>query len=76
VTALETTGLFSTDELIAMWAVQTPQWLFPDRQLGRLAPGYEASFLVLEREPQSPSEIPDLIVAGYKQGERIEYAEP
>jgi imidazolonepropionase-like amidohydrolase len=34
-----------------MWAVQTPQAIFPERRIGRLDEGYEASFLVLNGNP-------------------------
>jgi hypothetical protein len=43
--------VFSNLELLATWVEDTPRTIFPDRRIGRLAPGYEASFLVLERNP-------------------------
>lgn len=44
-------GVFSNLELLRMWVEETPRTIFPDRRLGRLAPGFEASFLVLEGNP-------------------------
>lgn len=43
--------VLSNLELLKMWVEETPRTVFPDRRIGRLAPGYEASFLVLERNP-------------------------
>jgi hypothetical protein len=44
-------GVFSNLELLKLWVEATPRTIFPHRQIGRLAPGYEASFLVLEGNP-------------------------
>ena len=45
--ALERSGLFTNLELLRMWSVTTPQAIFPQRRVGCLANGCEASFLVL-----------------------------
>jgi len=37
--------------LLKMWSETTPLAIFPARKIGRLSPGYEASFLVLEGDP-------------------------
>lgn len=44
-------GVFSDRELLKMWCETTPRNIFPERQIGRLAEGFEASFLVLEGNP-------------------------
>ena len=44
-------GLFSNAELLRMWSETTPRAIFPNRKVGRLAEGYEASFLVLDADP-------------------------
>lgn len=44
-------GVFTNLELLKMWVEETPGTIFPFRRLGHLAPGYEASFLVLNRNP-------------------------
>jgi imidazolonepropionase-like amidohydrolase len=49
--ALRRSGLWSNLELLRMWTETTPQAIFPGRHIGRLAPGYEASFLVLPHDP-------------------------
>lgn len=48
---LESLGVFSTRELLTMFCETTPQMIFPDRKIGLLRDGYEASFLVLEGNP-------------------------
>ena len=49
--ALQRSGIFSNLELLRMWSVTTPQAIFPQRKLGELKQGYEASFLVLRGDP-------------------------
>jgi imidazolonepropionase-like amidohydrolase len=44
-------GIWSDAELVRLWAVETPRSIFPTRRIGRLEPGYEASFLVLGANP-------------------------
>ncbi len=44
-------GVFSNFELLKMWCERTPTAIFPTRRIGRLEEGYEASFLVLGRDP-------------------------
>jgi Amidohydrolase family len=48
---LRSLGIFSNRELLELWTRATSQSIFPARRLGRLATGYEASFLVLEGDP-------------------------
>jgi predicted amidohydrolase YtcJ len=51
VRAIASLGVFSPLELLRMWSVVTPTMIFPNRRIARLAPGYEASFLVLDGDP-------------------------
>lgn len=44
-------GVFTNRELLKAWVETTPATIFPHRRIGRLATGYEASFLVLEDDP-------------------------
>ena len=44
-------GLFTPTEMLVAWAVATPQSIFPQRRIGELRPGFEASFLVLGGDP-------------------------
>jgi imidazolonepropionase-like amidohydrolase len=43
--------LFDNLTLLKMWCEVTPQSIFPDRKIGRLRDGYEASFLALAGDP-------------------------
>jgi Amidohydrolase family len=45
-------GGFDNTALIRILCEQTPRAIFPDRKIGRIADGYEASFLVLEGNPK------------------------
>jgi hypothetical protein len=49
--ALAETGVFTNAELLRLWTETTPRAIFPDRRIGRLQDGFEASFLVLEGDP-------------------------
>ncbi|MHB1327207.1 MAG: amidohydrolase family protein [Gemmatimonadales bacterium] len=51
VLALQKVSAWSNADLLAIWAVATPQQIFPSRKIGRLEPGFEASFLVLDEDP-------------------------
>ena len=42
---------FDAGELLRIWTETTARTIFPARQLGRLQPGYEASFLSLAGNP-------------------------
>ena len=44
-------GIWSDHELLKIWLGESPRSIFPNRRIGRSADGYEASFLVLDRDP-------------------------
>jgi len=48
---LATLGVLDHSALLRSWSETTPRAIFPDREIGCLAPGCEASFLVLEGDP-------------------------
>jgi imidazolonepropionase-like amidohydrolase len=48
---LASVGVFSNLEVLRMWSETTPLAIFPSRRIGRLEPGYEASFLALDGNP-------------------------
>jgi hypothetical protein len=48
---LKATGVFSNIELLKMWSEITPQAIFPRRRIGQLREGFEASFVVLAKDP-------------------------
>ncbi len=68
VRAMRTLGVWSDLELLRMWAVDTPRSIFPDRRIGRLEDGYEASFLVLRDDPTHSIDARNSIELRVKQG--------
>jgi imidazolonepropionase-like amidohydrolase len=44
-------GVFTNAEMLKVWCEATPQTIFPQRRPGKLAEGYEASFLTLPDNP-------------------------
>jgi len=62
---------FDNETLLKIWTETTPQAIFPDRKIGRLVQGYEASFLVLAENPLDKFEAVRSIQRGVKQGKTI-----
>jgi imidazolonepropionase-like amidohydrolase len=54
--------------LLRMWAVETPRSIFPDRKIARFDNGFEASFLVLDRDPLADFNAVKSIRLRVKQG--------
>jgi imidazolonepropionase-like amidohydrolase len=48
---LASLDVMSETEIFALLTTLTPRVLFPDRRIGHLRDGWEASFLVLEGDP-------------------------
>jgi imidazolonepropionase-like amidohydrolase len=48
---LHSLRVFDTLALLKLWAEDTPRSIFPQRRIGFLREGYEASFLALEGNP-------------------------
>lgn len=71
---LASLDVFTTAELLRLWSEVTPQAIFPKRRVGRIAPGYEASFIVLARNPLEDLKATGEIVRRFKQGVEIERA--
>ncbi len=69
-------GVFSNLELLKMWSENSPMTIFPDRRIGRLEEGYEASFLILEGNPLEDFLHVTRIRKRFKQGQWLEIAEP
>jgi imidazolonepropionase-like amidohydrolase len=65
---LRTLGVFSDIELLRMWTTNCARTLFPDRRVGGLDPGNEASFLVLDADPLANFEAVRDIRLRVKQG--------
>jgi hypothetical protein len=70
--ALVRSGLFSNVELLRMWSIDTPRSIFPNRRIGAVADGYEASFLVLGGDPLADFRHTRDIVLRVKRGVVIE----
>lgn len=65
-------GLFEPVELLAMWTENCAAALFPDRAIGRLEEGHEASFLVLDGNPLEDWGALQRIALRIKDGELLE----
>lgn len=62
-------GIFNNLELLKMWCENSAMTTFPNRQIGQLKEGYEASFLVLDSNPlEEIEEINKSIILRVKQG--------
>ena len=68
--AVEIGGLTPTQALRAL-SVDTPRAVFPDRAVGRLAEGFEASLLALACDPTADFACTGRIVRREKQGEPV-----
>lgn len=69
-------GVFTNLELLEMWSHNSPRTIFPDRQIGRLAEGYEASFLVLGADPLADFAAVRDIRLRFKQGRPLAVEPP
>lgn len=72
---LKDLGVFDSLTLLKMWTEITPQTIFPDRKIGRLKEGYEASFIVLAGNPLGNFEQVKNIKLRFKQGRFINIGE-
>ena len=63
--------LMSNLDLLQTWAIATPRAIFPQRKIGRLADGFEASFLVLEGDPLADAANLEHIAMRVKQGHSL-----
>ena len=61
-------GVWSNLELLKIWCESTPQLIFPNRKIGRLKDGCEASFVVMEKNPLVDFENVQTIRLRCKQG--------
>lgn len=65
---LQKLGVFTNAEMLKIWCEDTPQTIFPNRRIGKLQEGYEASFLVLNGNPLEKFDNVKAIRLRYKQG--------
>jgi imidazolonepropionase-like amidohydrolase len=69
--AMIESNIWSGGELVELLSVRTPRWIFPGRSVGALAPGFEASFIVLASNPLEDPNALLSIEAVYKDGLQI-----
>lgn len=69
---LRSLGILDDLTLLKMWSETTPKSIFPDRKIGALKEGYEASFLALEGNPLVNWENTSRIRIRFKQGYAIQ----
>jgi imidazolonepropionase-like amidohydrolase len=65
-------GVFDNLTLLKMWCERSPKAIFPDRKIGVLGEGYEASFLALEGNPLEDLRNVHKIKLRFKQGIPLE----
>jgi hypothetical protein len=63
--------VFSNEELLKMWCTNSAQTIFPQRKIGELKEGYEASFLVLRGNPLVDWKFTAEIELRIKQGHEV-----
>ena len=68
---LHSLGVFDTLALLKLWAEDTPRAIFPQRLIGLLREGYEASFLALEGNPLDDWRNTRRIKLRFKQGVEV-----
>ncbi len=73
---LHSLGLFDNRMLLKLWCQDTPLAIFPQRKIGRLDEGYEASFLVLAADPIADFSRVRTIRSRFKQGRRLAVPNP
>jgi Amidohydrolase family len=61
-------NIYSNLELLKMWCEVTPAAIFPNRRIAKLQEGYEASFLILSKNPLENFEYAYNISLRVKQG--------
>lgn len=66
---LKSLDVFSNLELLKMWSENPAETIFPKRKIGKLKPGFEASFLVLSGSPIEDFENFQKIEMRVKQGQ-------
>jgi hypothetical protein len=64
-------GVMDNATLLRIWSETTPRAIFPNRQIGRLVAGYEASFIVLDKDPLAEFSNATQIRSAVKQGNAV-----
>ncbi|HEU4689309.1 MAG TPA: amidohydrolase family protein, partial [Vicinamibacterales bacterium] len=69
---LHSLGVFGNLALLKLWTEDTPRAIFPQRRIGFLREGYEASFLALEGDPLDDWRNVRRIKLRFKQGVEVD----
>jgi tetratricopeptide (TPR) repeat protein len=69
---LASLGVFENVELLRMLTHDTPRWIFPERNLGSLSDGAEASFVALDGNPLTDLAALGRLTAAFKTGHPVE----
>jgi cytosine/adenosine deaminase-related metal-dependent hydrolase len=67
---LQSLGVWTNAEMLRMWSVETPQSIFPKREIGEFEGGFQASLLVLDGDPTKDWTAVHRITDRWKQGRR------
>lgn len=65
-------GMFSPADVLRLWSRETPQLVFPNRRIGRLDAGFEASFRALTCDPLASFSCTDSIAYRMRQGRPLQ----
>jgi imidazolonepropionase-like amidohydrolase len=65
---LQSLGVFDNAAMLRMWGTATPAAIFPNRKIGVLGEGHEASFLALDADPLADWDATRKIRMRFKQG--------
>ncbi|MCG8470101.1 MAG: amidohydrolase family protein [Gemmatimonadetes bacterium] len=71
VAVLSALDLLDNLSLLRAWSIETPRSVFPDRRIGGLGEGFEASFLVLDGDPLEDFANTQRIALRVKEGRPI-----
>ena len=73
---LESLHVFSNRELLEIWCDGTAKTIFPQRKIGKLEDGYEASFLALDGNPLDDFSAVQRIPVAVQQGHVLRFDSP
>jgi len=73
---LSSLGVLSNAELLRTWTETTAEAILPRRKIGKLAPGHEASLLVLSADPLADFSNVKSITLRMKQGQLLPATSP
>ena len=69
---LESLGILGRARLLQLLSTESPQWIFPGREIGELQEDFEASFLGLEANPLEDLSALRKIAVRFKEGRLLE----